>query len=58
MLKSSDVCNWSPKTREEKGADVMFEEIIVENISISSISSLSSISSMNLKQDKYKKTHT
>ena len=52
MLKSSDVCNWSPKTREEKGADVMFEEIIVENIS------RTSISSMNLKQDKYKKTHT
>lgn len=44
--------NWSPKTREEKGAEAIFEEIIIENIP------KTSRSLMNLKQGKYKRNHT
>lgn len=44
--------NWSPKTREEKGAEAIFEEIIIENIP----KTLRRL--MNLKQCKYKRNHT
>ena len=54
LLKSSNVSNWSLKTREEreKKAEAIFEEIIAENIP------RTSRSPMNLKQDKYKLNHT
>lgn len=44
--------NWSPKTREEKGVEAVFEEIIIENIP------RTSRSLMNLKQGKSKRNHT
>lgn len=54
LLKSSNVSNWSLKTREERErkAEAIFEEITAENIP------RTSRSPMNLKQDKYILNHT